>query len=487
MVRNMTKKKTLIYNSFFNVLYQLLNVIFPFITSIYVSHILMAQGVGKVAYAQNIASYFVTLAPLGLVSYGVKEIAKVKDDQKKRNQCFSELFFINAISTVIFSALYYLMIFRLDAFSGEKILYVVCGSSIILNIINVDWFYQGMEEYAYITVRSFFVKIFSIILLFLLVQNKTDYVHYALISIIAGCANRIFNIIYLKKFVKLQWEGIQWQKHMKPVLILACNILLANIYSKVDITMLGYLKNDAVTGYYTNAFKIVNIMLSLCIAMTDVFLPRLSFIYCSDRKKYQELLNQGIEIVLAIIFPVSIGLSLLAYIMIPILFGTTFVPASLTVVILSPLILIKGFGNLACYQVAISSGNEKKQTVAYVCGCMVNIVLNALLIPKMNQNGAAIASVASEFVLNTILFWQLRKLSGIHIKWQYFVSVLKSCLIMSASIIGVLKIFPQGLAGWIAIVIGGTVYVVSGYFFGNQLIQILMVKVKDIILKVKQR
>ena len=55
----MAKQKSLIYNSFFNVLYQLLNVIFPFVTAIYVSHILMAESVGKVAYAQNIASYFV--------------------------------------------------------------------------------------------------------------------------------------------------------------------------------------------------------------------------------------------------------------------------------------------------------------------------------------------------------------------------------------------------------------------------------------------
>ena len=76
----MAKQKSLIYNSFFNVLYQLLNVIFPFVTAIYVSHILMAEGVGKVAYAQNIASYFVAIAPLGLASYGVKEIAKVKNN-----------------------------------------------------------------------------------------------------------------------------------------------------------------------------------------------------------------------------------------------------------------------------------------------------------------------------------------------------------------------------------------------------------------------
>ena len=65
------KQKSLISNSVFNVAYQMLSVIFPFITAIYVSHVLMAEGVGKVAFAQNLASYFIAIGPLGVMNYGV--------------------------------------------------------------------------------------------------------------------------------------------------------------------------------------------------------------------------------------------------------------------------------------------------------------------------------------------------------------------------------------------------------------------------------
>ena len=106
--------------------------------------------------------------------------------------------------------------------------------------------------------------------------------------------------------------------------ILACNIFLANIYSKVDITMLGYWKTDAITGYYANAFKILNIILSVCSAITDVFLPRLSYIFCGDKKKYSDLLNFGMKIVLTIIFPAFAGMVMLASSMIPIFFGNSF-------------------------------------------------------------------------------------------------------------------------------------------------------------------
>ena len=58
------KQKSLISNSVFNVAYQMLSVIFPFITAIYVSHVLMAEGVGKVAFAQNLAFFFIVIASL---------------------------------------------------------------------------------------------------------------------------------------------------------------------------------------------------------------------------------------------------------------------------------------------------------------------------------------------------------------------------------------------------------------------------------------
>ena len=247
--------------------------------------------------------------------------------------------------------------------------------------------------------------------------------------------------------------------------------------------MLGYWKTDAITGYYANAFKIENIILSVCSAITDVFLPRLSFIFCGDRKKYTDLLNFGMKIVLTIIFPAFAGMVMLASSMIPIFFGNSFIPAVSTVQLLSLLILIKGFGNLACYQVAISSGNERKQTLAYVIGCVVNVVLNALLIPGLNQNGAAIASVISELVLNAVLFIQLRKISGIHIKWSYIWIVLKSCIIMMVFVEIVLKIIPGQSAPWSAIAVGVAVYAFSGYLQENQVIMDIFQKMIKFIRK----
>ena len=64
--------RSLAKNSLYNILYQTTGLIFPLISSIYVSRILMEDGIGKVAYAQNIASYFASAAALGFPAYGIR-------------------------------------------------------------------------------------------------------------------------------------------------------------------------------------------------------------------------------------------------------------------------------------------------------------------------------------------------------------------------------------------------------------------------------
>ena len=96
-------------NAFFNIVYNIINVIFPLVSIAYVSHVLHATGVGRVSFAQNVTQYFVLLAPLGILNYGTKKIAGSLNGEQ-RNKIFSELFLINAISTSICVCCYYSLI-----------------------------------------------------------------------------------------------------------------------------------------------------------------------------------------------------------------------------------------------------------------------------------------------------------------------------------------------------------------------------------------
>ena len=276
--------KSLKKNSFFNILYNAANVLFPLLTSMYVARVLLTDGIGRVAYAKNITSYFIIIATLGLPTYGVREIAKVSNDRTSTDKVFSELFSINALSTMISLILYLALILAVPRFHSEYLLFLCCGIQLVLNVFNIDWLYQGFEEYTYISIRSIAIKIFAFLCVIIIVKSKSDYIWYALISSLAVSANYIFNIIHARKYIKISFKNLNLRRHMKPLVILAASVFLSTAYSKTDITMLGIMSTESATGIYSNAHKIIDIVITLCASISAVFLPRLSYYYDTNNK-----------------------------------------------------------------------------------------------------------------------------------------------------------------------------------------------------------
>ena len=130
--------KSLKKNSLFYLIYNVLNMLFPFVSSLYVARVLLPESIGEVAYAQNVVSYFSILAFLGIPTYGIKAIAKARNDREEMDAVFSELFIINGVSTVFFTAIYYALIFIVPAFRANLALSATVGLTVILNMLNIS-------------------------------------------------------------------------------------------------------------------------------------------------------------------------------------------------------------------------------------------------------------------------------------------------------------------------------------------------------------
>lgn len=471
-------KKSLAKNSIYNIIYTVANIIFPFITSIYVSRILLPIGTGKVASAQNIATYFVTLAALGLPTYGVREFAKVREDKIESNKLFTELVILNLVSTTIAVTLFFALVFINNGFNGEWALYGACGLSIFFNYLNIDWMYKGLEEYGYITGRSLIVKGISLVALFLFVKTQKDYPVYALIISLATGGNYIFNVINARKHVKLNFLNITVSKHIKPVLLIACIIFLSSIYNNIDVTMLNLMANDESVGYYWYAQKTVNMVLAMASAVTAALLPRLSYYYENDKEEFYRLLDKGFQILCILTIPLSVGLGLVAPQVVTLLYGEAFSPTSLTIRLMCPLILIKGFGDLFCYQLVYSTKNEKIIIPAAASASIINIIVNAILIPTFLQNGAIIASVFSELITNGIQFTYMFKKIRFGINKKALFTGLFSTTVMSICVIFLMRIGLSSALGIIVeISVGIIVYIIINIVMKNSLLLEILIKV----------
>ncbi|PEQ95218.1 O-unit flippase [Bacillus sp. AFS006103] len=473
------KEKSLFKNMIYSIVYKLLNVVFPLASASYISNILLAEGVGKVAYAQNIASYFVVVAALGIPAYGVREIARIKKDKNMSNKLFSELFLINAFSTAFFCIIYFTMIYSYKLFETRLELYIIFGLLLLFNFINVDWFYQGKEEYGYIAARSFIIKILSLASMFLFVKDENDYLVYAIITCLATGGNYIFNIINLRKYVRFTLKNLDFTKHIKPIFILLASTIATELYSKVDITLLGIFAGDVETGYYSNAIKLINMVIILTTAITSVFLPRLSYYFESDRNRFNEMVNQGVKLILFIALPCFGGIILVSNWMVPILFGNSFLPIVVTIRILSCLILIKSLGDILVYQVIISTNKEKLFPIVYSITALLNILLNWFLIPRYFQDGAAIASVISELTGNIILFMVSRKAIKLKFSRRYLLSILSGMIGMVIVVLSINNLSNSVPVNFIAsILMGSFVYFGLNLILKNEIMYLLVTKLK---------
>lgn len=462
-------EKSISKNIIYNIIYTGSNVVLPLVSSMYIARILGPEGTGKVFYAQNIVSYFVVFGSIGLSSYGVREIAKVRENQEKTNKCFSELIILQLAATTIASIIYLSLFLLSPTMRIEKELFLCAGIQLFMNVFNVDWVYQGREDYRYITFRSIIVKLISLSAIFIFVRTKTDYIVYSLLSSLSLVLNFLFNCYHIRKFVSPTIRNLSFHRHYKPLLTFTLVIFLSTIYSKIDITMLGVLSTKQAIGYYSYAQKIINTVLSICTAATAVFLPRLSWYYNNKKKDFIVLIEKGISALLFLVVPMAVGIFAIAPSAIELLFGKGFIESAITLRIFVPIIIIKSFGDLLCYQIVIATGNERKNIIASIIGSIVNVSLNAALIPVFNEKGAAIASVMAEFLLNLYLFTWSKKTLTYNIPHRALVQSVSSSCIMGCIIFVINRnIKNLFLNVTCCIGVGIIIYFVINFIFKNR-------------------
>lgn len=427
--------KSLAKNSLYNAIYKFSTVFFSLITAAYVSRALLVDGVGKVNSAQNIVQYFVILAALGLPTYGTKVIAAVSDKEKELSKTFEELFAINAFSTLLCTIAYYGMIFMFPYFRDRIILFAVSGLLIPLNVINVDWFYQGIEEFRYIMMRSIAVKIIAFMLTFIIVRNVNDCVSYAALLVFANAANYVFNIVNLRKYIHIKVSGLCLKQHFKPIFVLLAASIAIEIYTLADTTMLAIMSGDNAVGLYSNAMRIIRIVKNIVVAVAAVYLPRLSYYFSNNKMDdFRNLIKKGINILLFISVPCAIGIILVSHDFVPLFFGNPFAEASVTTSILALSTITVSISNFIGYQVLVTINKEKIMFYSTIMGAVMNIILNFFLIKLYSYNGAAIASVVTEFCITVFQFFFMKKYVDVRLDRSFILSIFISTFAMIVSV-----------------------------------------------------
>ncbi|MDR2406487.1 MAG: flippase [Bacteroidales bacterium] len=465
----MSLKKNVVYNTILTVS----NVAFPIVTTPYVSRILGVENIGIVNFAVTYASYFALFVALGIPMYGMREIAKQNNNPEGRNQVFSELFVINVLSAIIFSTVYLVTIFSVPTLSHDREFLLITGISVLFVPFNVDWFFSGREKFKLVTLRTLAAKVIAVGGLFIFVRTREDIIPYLILTVAANLSSQIWNFGYmLKTEVKFRLKHLQIKKHLNAVLVLFASNIAISVYTMLSTLILGFMSDYTQVGYYTSANKISRIITIVVTSISPVMIARINTIKGKkdNQSEILQLLNNSFGYMMMLAVPATIGLIVVAPRFVPLFFGVEFIPATVSLQLLSLLIVIIGLSNLFGIQVLVAMGHEKKLLIAVLFGAVSNFCLNVLLAGKYGSVGASVASIITETMVTTVTFIFALKITPIHIKiGNIFQPILASLPIIKVSLFANHVIEDKLIYLSITIVISGILYsIIMIFVFKNE-------------------
>jgi O-antigen/teichoic acid export membrane protein len=426
---NDNKSYSITKNFLFDSFLKVINILFPLITFPYLARVLTPSGLGQYEFLQSIVNIFIIFSQFGVPLYAVRLLSAVRFDKYYLSKTFRELFVINVITTFISFLFFVVYIFfekRIDF-----VLSLIFGLNLFFSTLNVEWLFQSLEKYSLITIRSFIIKLLTLVLIFVMVKNVDDLLVYVFIIVISNFLNGLFNFLYSRKFIDYSYEfKMNLFQHFKPILTFLIINISITLYVNLDKIMLGFMKSDFEVGIYSTGLKLIKLIVVIITSYGSVAFPRLSLYYKNgNNSELFDIFRIIINFIFLLSVPSIIFLFFTSDLLILLIGGTDYLSSIAVFRILIPLLLILPLSNFLGLQVLMVNKMETVILLSTSIGAIVNLLLNLILIPTLSTNGAAIATLIAEFLVTLVqLFFSFKFIKTILSLKNFFKYLLGSLL-----------------------------------------------------------
>lgn len=415
--------------------------LFPLITFPYVCRVIEADGIGQINFFQSIISYISLFTCLGIPMYAIREIARDRSDVVQMNRTAMEILLLHSMLTLVGYAIVAILCLTVPQIQVNIPLFLILSLTIFFTAIGCEWFYQGIEDFKYITIRGLIIKTVSVVLLFIFVKSKTDLLYYGCYTVFGVLGGNIFNFFRLRKYIHREniiFSELHIKRHIKPVLKVFSFSVVTSIYLQLNTVLLGFLKNALAVGYFAAATKVMQMLLTMSACLGSVMMPRASHLIAENREdEFNRLIQKSYDFTLTIALPMTIGLIFCAPSLITALCGVKFEHSILPSQIIAPIILMVAISNVFGIQVLFPKGKINVVTLCCGIGAVADLILNLCLIPFFSYIGTSIAYLGAEVATTVSMYFIGRKyIPIIYFKKSHLTYAL-GCIVMALALYGI--------------------------------------------------
>ncbi len=446
-------------NFIYNILYQILVIIVPFVTSPYLTRVIGAGGLGEYTFTQSYAHYFVLFILLGVNNYGNREMARVQDNKELASKTFSEIYAFQACLVVVVTTIYAISI----AFfiSDSKTLYWIQMLYVISAGFDINWCCFGLEKFKLTVIRNSIIKIASAALIFLLIHSPEDvWIYTALIAGSSLVSQLMVWPFILKEIRLIKPNKENVIKRIKPNLMLFLPVVAVSLYTIMDKLMLGFLGEKTEVAYYSYAGSFIEIPETIVVALGTVMLPRASkMLYSGKNEESSRMLEKSMQFVMLFSVGAAFGLAAVAQEFIPWYYGSNFARSAIFTAALSPVIVLTSWNSIIRTQFVIPKGHDRIYLATVSSGAVVNLILNMLLIPSFQGIGAVMGTVVAQAAVCVMQYFLTRK----EVDFTKFYKDTVAFVVIGALMAVVVYILPQIVVSTIVdviikVIIGAAIY-----------------------------
>ena len=363
---------------------------------------------GLINYAASIVTFVTPIMKLGLDSIIVHVIINNPD---KEGETLGTVIIMNLISS--FLCIIGIIAFVMIANSGEMDTLIVCILYSLLLIFQslemIQYWFQAKLKSKYsaisMLIAYIIITVFQIILLttgknvyWFAVSNAMEY------SIIALLLLLIYKKIGHQKLAFSFQLGKEMFKKSKYYIV---SSMMVTIFAQTDRIMLKIFIDNSVVGYYSAASTCASMMSFVFAAIIDSARPIIFKNRRESIERFNKSLTQLYSIIIYLSLFVSLGMTTFAPLIINILYGSQYEESISALRLIVWYTTFSYMGTIRNIWI-LAESKQKYLWRINLSGALLNIFLNALLIPGYGINGAAFASLVTQIFTNFIIGFIIR-------------------------------------------------------------------------------
>ena len=455
--------------------------VFTFFLLKFSTNIFSPVEIGEIDYANTIILYISSIASLGINNYGIRETALVSNNKERLSYSTIELLLIIFITTLIGYVVLFLMIYGFGFFSNIKTLLLIMSINILLMNLGINWFYIGIEEQTFITIRFVIVRFVVAILLLLLVHDENDFILYVILYTSIEGGMGILNILFLPKRInfRIDFRKLDLRRHIRPLLTIFVGSISIIIYNQLNVVMLSSYYPDRV-AFFSIPNQVIYFIIVLVTLLVPVLMPKV--VQAINQRDYDVVDKYS---VLSLQYILFFALPIICYIMAMskditlMLSSESFLDAQEPFRYFSLTILLVAVNNFFGLQILYSYNKEKIYSLVIFITLLINIILNFLFIPIYRENGVVISAIFSELLKALLLYFYCRRfITSINLFSFRFFKYFIASLIMLAPIYRVSTLdLTYTMSISLSFFIGNLSYLLTLYLLKEELVLLCVKKI----------